>query len=433
MEVTVPHHWRPRQYQRPLWNALESGVKRACCVWHRRAGKDLAAINWIATQAFQRRGQYWHILPTYRQGRKIVWEGMTRDGRPFLDHFPEETIVRRRDDEMTLWFANGSMYQVVGADDPDRLVGANPVGVVFSEYSVMDYGPKLWNLIRPILVENGGWALFIYTPRGRNHGYRLLQTAQKSPNWFAEVLGRKDTGAVTEEAVEAERAEGMPDEMIAQEFDCSFDAPLVGSYFGDLITAAQNDGRICRVPYDPAIPVDTSWDLGMADATAIWCWQRTPVSRRAIDYFYASGVGLSHYVQELQKRDYVYRNHYLPHDAAVRELGPNKSRVQQLRELGLKGTVVPKLGFQDGIQALRAMLPITWIDEEKCATGIQAFREYIRKRLEGAETPDGEPIFLNEAVRDWTTHPVDSARTYAVGSKPDRQKRDRLQPDVAIV
>ena len=160
-------NWEPREYQTALWNAMEGGKKRAVAVWHRRAGKDLCSLNWTVTQALQRVGLYWHILPTFKQCRRIVWEGMTRDGRKFLDHWPEDFIVRKRDDEMTLWLANGSQWQGIGADEAssDRLVGANPVGVVFSEYAVGD--PRPWDLIRPILAENGGWAMFIYTPRGR--------------------------------------------------------------------------------------------------------------------------------------------------------------------------------------------------------------------------------------------------------------------------
>ncbi len=432
MEVTVPHHWRPRQYQKGLWTALEGGTKRAAAVWHRRAGKDLFCVNWTATQAFQRVGQYWHILPTYRQGRKVVWEGMTRDGRAFLDHFPEQTIVRRRDDEMTLWFANGSMYQVVGADDPDRLVGANPVGVIFSEWSVMTQ-PQVWDLIRPILVENGGWALFIYTPRGRNHGFRLLKTAETASDWFSEVLTVDDTKAVTPEAIQAERDAGMPEELIQQEFYCSFDAPLVGSYFGDEITKAQKADRIGKVPYDPAKPVDTSWDLGMADATAIWFWQRVGKEIRAIDYEYSSGVGLDYYARMLQEKEYVYRHHYVPHDATVRELGSGKSRVETLRDLGIRVKVVPKLPLADGIQALRRLIAVSWFDERNCATGIQAFREYTKERIEGEATPDGKPIFRDKPKHDWTSHPMDAARSYAVGSKPEREHREKLQPDVAIV
>ena len=169
--ITLPNNWQPRPYQENLWRALESGVKRAVTVWHRRAGKDLTFIHWTACKAFERPGLYWHILPTYAQGRKIVWDGMTRDGRKFLDAFPDEVIVKKRDDEMTLWLEGGSQWQVIGTDNVDRLVGTNPVGCVFSEYPLQN--PRAWDFIRPILAENGGWAVFSYTPRGRNHGYRL--------------------------------------------------------------------------------------------------------------------------------------------------------------------------------------------------------------------------------------------------------------------
>ena len=190
--VTLPHRWWPRQYQLPLWNAMETGTKRAVAVWHRRGGKDLTALNITIKQALTMRvGLYWHLLPTYEMGRKIVWNGMTGDGTRFLDFWPEEMITRKRDDNMLLEASNGSIWQVVGSDDPDRLVGSNPVGVVLSEYSLQN--PQAWEYIRPILAENGGWAIFIYTARGRNHGYDVIQHALKSKFWFGQILTVDDT------------------------------------------------------------------------------------------------------------------------------------------------------------------------------------------------------------------------------------------------
>ena len=206
MSINLPYDWKPRDYQWPLWEALEGGTKRAVAVWHRRAGKDLTSLNWTIMEAFRRVGLYWHVLPTYKQGRKIVWEGMTRDGRRFMDYWPEEAIVRRRDDEMTIWLANGSIWQVVGAEneeDVNKLVGANPLGVTFSEYALQV--PAIWNFVRPILAENEGWALFIYTPRGRNHGYKLKQMAEKNPRWFFQSLNVDDTKAIKAEAIEHDR------------------------------------------------------------------------------------------------------------------------------------------------------------------------------------------------------------------------------------
>jgi phage terminase large subunit len=438
MEVNLPHNWRPRAYQQPAWEALESGTTRAALIWHRRAGKDLFAINWCATQLFQRVGLYWHVLPTYNQGRKVVWEGRTRDGRAFLDHFPgdgrvgpDEPITRKRDDSMALWFANGSVYQVIGAEEPDRLVGSNPVGIIFSEWSVMP--PRVWEYLRPILAENGGWVVFIYTPRGRNHGYRTFKMAQETEGWFAERLTVENTNSVTQEAIEAERAAGMPEELIQQEFYCSFDAPLIGAYWGDLLSKMMEDERIAKIPYEPGLPVTTAWDLGMADYTSIWFHQLVGHEHRLIDYYQSSGVGLDHYAKVLSEKPYTYNEHLVPHDATVRELGTGKSRIETARKLGLNMRVVPKIPLADGINAVRFLLPKTWIDEENCGTGIEGLRQYTKERVLDEEGAHGEALFRDKPLHNWASHPADALRTLAVGLREFRKHRDVLYPEIAIV
>jgi hypothetical protein len=409
----------------PLWDELEHGTKRAVAIWHRRAGKDLVSLNWTIVQAFERPGLYWHVLPTYRQGRKIVWDGLTGKGRSFLSHWPDELIVRKRDDEMSVWLANGAIWQIIGADDVDRLVGANPVGVVFSEYSLCE--PRIWDFLRPILAENGGWALFIYTPRGRNHAYKLRKMAEEHKSWFFQILTVDDTKAIDEEAIEDERTAGMPEELIQQEFYCSFDAPLVGSYFGDQITTAAKENRITKVPWEPTKPVSTAWDLGIGDATSIWFFQQVAMEIRFIDYYEHHGVGLEHYSKILQEKPYTYNEHLVPHDAQVRELGTGKSRLEVARSLGLRMRVVPKLSLDDGIQAVRAILPRSWFDEERTEDGVQALREYRKEWDSLTET------FRNKPRHDWTSHAADGIRTAAVGIRPERKKVEKLYPDLAIV
>jgi len=429
-EIHLPYDYEPRDYQMPAWEALEKGAKRACLVWHRRAGKDLFAINWCATQVFERVGLYWHILPTYTQGKKVVWEGMTRDGRPFLDHFPPGTVVRKRHDEMSLWFTNGSVYQVIGAEEYNRLVGANPVGIIFSEWSVMT--PQVWDYMRPILAENGGWAVFIYTPRGRNHGHKTLKMATEQPEWFSQVLGVEDTGAVSLEVIDADRRSGMPEEMIQQEYYCSFDAPLVGAYFGDQLNDMAETNRITKVPWEPARPVNTAWDLGVSDATAIWFHQQVGHEHRLIDYYYSSGVGLEHYTKVLAEKPYTYARHLLPHDVMVRELGTGKSRIEVLRQMGMSPTVVAKLSLQDGINAVRQFLPKVWVDEDKCETGIEGLRQYTKQKLE-ERGPDGEALYSDTPAHTWASHPADALRTLAVGLRKDPQKDQKIYPELAIV
>lgn len=412
MKIRIPHNWKPRDYQLPLWKFLEKGGKRAVAVWHRRAGKDLCSINWCAVCALKRPGLYWHLFPTYNQGRKIAWDGMTRDGRKFIDHFPEELVTAKNNTEMRLTLKNGSIYQVVGTDNVDRLIGANPVGVIFSEYSVQD--PRAWDYIRPILAENEGWAVFIYTARGRNHGYELYSMGRKNEKWFSQSLSIDDTRAVTQEAIDDERDAGMPEEMIQQEFYCSFDAPLVGSYYGNPMAKALADKRIVKVPYDPLLDVHTAWDLGMGDSTAIIFYQIYGSEIRIIDYYENSGEGLAHYIKTLREKDYVYGEHIAPHDIKVREMSTGRSRLESARDLGIKFRVIPNLRIEDGIEAVRTILPRCYFDEDKCSHLIEALRQY-RKDFD-----EKNKCFKDRPLHDWSSHPADAMRYLALAIR-DRQ------------
>ena len=416
-KIQVPSNWAPRPYQMPMWDFMENGGKRAVCVWHRRAGKDLCSINWCAVSALTRPGLYWHLFPTYGQGRKIAWDGMTRDGRKFLDHFPKEMVTAVNNTEMRLTLSNGSIFQVVGTDNADRLVGANPVGVVFSEYSIQD--PRAWDYIRPILAENEGWALFIYTARGRNHGYDLLNVAKRNESWFQQVLSVEDTRAIPMSAIDDERAAGMPEEMIQQEFFCSFDAPLVGSYYGNPMAKLLADGQITKVPYDPVLEVHTSWDLGIGDSTVILFFQMANNEIRLIDYYENQGEGLPHYIKTLREKEYVYGEHYAPHDIKVRDFSTGKSRLEVARELGVRFRVVANLRIEDGIEAVRSVLPRCYIDEDKCSHLIEALRQYRKDYDEKHLT------FKDRPLHDWTSHPADAFRYMALGI------RDRINKNMA--
>lgn len=221
-EILMPNDWNPRDYQRPLWKYLSSGGKRAVAIWHRRSGKDSLAINWTAKSMLERVGVYWHMLPLNTQARKVIWDGIDKKGRRVIyQAFPPEIIKSVNSQEMKLELINGSIWQCVGSDNYDALVGGNPVGVVFSEYSIAN--PAAWDFIRPILAENGGWALFIYTPRGHNHGYTLYNQA-KQAGWFCQILTVEQTKAIPLSAVDEERQAGMSEAMISQEFYCSFEA-----------------------------------------------------------------------------------------------------------------------------------------------------------------------------------------------------------------
>ncbi|HPJ97015.1 MAG TPA: hypothetical protein PK022_06865 [Syntrophales bacterium] len=234
MEITIPYNFQPRGYQTPLYNCVADGFKRAVAVWHRRSGKDKTLLNLIVKEAHKRIGVYYYFFPTYNQGRKVLWDGIDRDGFRYMDHIPEALRGATNQQEMKIRLKCGSIIQIIGTDNIDAIMGTNPVGCVFSEYSLQN--PEAWDLIRPILAENGGWAVFNYTPRGRNHGYVLYEMAKNNPEWFCELLTVDDTGGVvTPATIQAEREAGMSEEMINQEFYCSFEAALLSCFFAGVL------------------------------------------------------------------------------------------------------------------------------------------------------------------------------------------------------
>lgn len=220
--LNLPHKFSPRQYQLPLLRALDNGIKRAVIVWHRRSGKDKVCFNYVGKKSFERVGTYFYFLPTYSQAKKVIWDNIDNDGFKMLDHIPKEVIKKTNATELKIELVNGSVIQLIAADEFEESgVGTNPIGVVFSEFSVTS--ERAWDFIRPILKINNGWAIFNYTPRGKNHAWKVLQIAKQNVDtWFSEVLTVKDTNILTEEEINQERKDGMPEMMIEQEYYCQF-------------------------------------------------------------------------------------------------------------------------------------------------------------------------------------------------------------------
>jgi phage terminase large subunit len=418
MRVELPAHgWRPRHYQEPLWRYLEGGGKRAVSLWHRRSGKDEVALHWTASAAMQRIGNYWTMLPEASQARKAMWEAVNpHTGRRRIDDvFPGELRANVRNDEMSIRFKNGSTWQLVGSDNFDSLVGSTPVGMVFSEYALAD--PRSWAMLRPILAENGGWAIFPSTPRGTNHLKALYDAATTDPDWFAQRLTVEDTGLfdaafLARELAEYQRENGQEDgkRLFEQEYHCSFAAAVRGAYYAAYIEKARDEKRIGRVPHDPKREVRTAWDLGIGDSTAIWFFQRSGREVWLIDYYEASGVGLEHYVNLMRSKPYTYADTaaILPHDAEAKELGTGKSRQEVLKGLGVKSEIAPRLGVDDGINAVRMMLPLVYIDAEKCARGIECLESYR------ADYDDKRKVLRASPLHNWSSHGADALRYLAV-------------------
>ena len=418
-ELSIPYNYYPRAYQKPFWQAMGPGGKRrAVVVWHRRSGKDKTLLNFTIDQMLSERvGTYYYFFPTYSQGKKILWDGVDKDGFPFLSHFPASMVESRNETEMQIKTINGSVFQIIGTDNFDSIVGTNPVGCIFSEFALQD--PSAWDLTRPILRENGGWAVFGYTPRGQNHAYDLYEMAKDNPDWFCQLLTVEQTfldngqRVFTEAMIEAERREGMPEETIQQEYYCSFSAGNVGTYYSKLLEQAEAENRITDVPYTPALPVETWWDLGVGDSTAIWFVQAFRGREfRFIDFYENHGVGLTYYAKVVRDRPYVYSEHIAPHDINVREFTTGVSRIEVARDLGLHFEIAPKLLLAEGIDAARRILPLSWFDKEKCKRGLKALKAY-RKAFD-----ERKKVYMNTPVHDWASHPADAYRTGALKQDP---------------
>ena len=397
-------------------------------------GKDHTAINWTAVASQLRVGLYIHVFPYANQGRRVIWNGIDRNGKKFLSAFPEDLIASRSDLEMRLILKNGSIYQILGADDPDKLVGINCIGAVFSEYALMD--PKAFDLVRPILNENGGWAIFPSTPRGKNHFYNLIYGkdgspgAIKNPKWYVSIETITTTGAVDPSIVEEDRKMGVEETLIQQEYFCSFDAALQGSYYEMGMSMIVEMKRIGDVPHDPALEVHTAWDLGINDAMSIWCFQLNRGEPQMIRYIEGTGEGLAFYIKLLRdlanKGDWIYGTHFAPHDIASTDLITGKTRLVSARELGIRFTQVPKADVEDGIEAVRQLLPRCRFDEKNCYRGIEALKSY-RKQWD-----DKLRVYRSKPLHDWASHPADAFRTMAMGLRASGPRhKDRKYPEHA--
>jgi hypothetical protein len=418
-KVSLPNNWRARPYQAELMRYMfgdgSLNGKRADCVWHRRAGKDSCCLQVAAIGSQVRVGTIWHMLPTLNQGRKVIWNGVDGDGRRMIDQaFPSGMVEGRNDTEMLIRFKNGSYYQVVGSDNYNSLVGANPVGVIFSEYSVAD--PAAWDYIRPILAENGGWALFIYTFRGRNHGWKLFEVAKKNPKWFVSLKTVDDTTredgtpVISPDVVQAEREAGMSNELIQQEFYCSPDGGLEGAFYTESLKIARAGGRIGNYPYDPTKRAQTWWDIGIRDATAIIVTQRHESGKPIIvDYFEERNVPLDLWAKKLGSTQYNFEEHWGPHDLEHRDWTSGKTRREYALSLGIDFEVVPKIPVQDGIEQAQALIRTCYFDEGASERLLDALASYRR------EWDPHMMKFRDRPLHDWASNGADSFRTLAVG------------------
>jgi phage terminase large subunit len=425
-KIRLPYKFTPRHYQIPLFKALDSGYTRAVVRWHRRAGKDKALINLITKKAFERVGVYFYVYPFYAQARKALWENIDKDGMRFMDHIPEELRHKTNNQEMMIELVNGSIIRIIGSDNPDSVVGTNPVGVVFSEFALQD--PTAWYFLRPILAENGGWAVFNSTPRGANHFKDLWQLAERDPAfWFTQKLTVEDTKAIPQHVLDREKAEYFEqtgsDDLYDQEYMVSFEAAVQGSYFGPQMLMIERLGHITKVPWEPTIPVDTYWDLGVNDTTVIWFVQTVGKEIRVIDYLEHNGEGFPYYAKELKGKPYTYGTHYMPHDIEIQEIGTGMIRRQTAESLGIKPIkVVPRVkAKEESIDAARNILPRVWFDTEKCEKGINALRSYQKV------WDEKNKVYRNTPLHNWASNGADGFQQLAMAYKPPADEMEFVE------
>jgi phage terminase large subunit len=415
MIITIPYLFIPRVYQKELLAAIDMGFRRFITVYHRRAGKDKTMFNMMVRESLKRVGVYYYFFPEYAQGRRVIWDGIDGSGMKFLDHIPETLIQSKNSTDMKIILTNGSVIQIMGTDKFDKVRGANPVGCVFSEFAFQN--PKAWNIIRPILAENKGWAAFNSSTNGKNHFHDLYQMALKNPKWFVQnynvlqTLDENGNRYVSDEVIQEERDSGMSEELIQQEFFNSWTANSQGFYYLSIIEQLEQEGNICTLKPDLSTAVETWWDIGAGDATCIWFTQTMGKEIHVIDYYTSNNKGLDHYAKVLQAKSYVYKSHNFPHDIVNIEFGSGRTRYEVAEEL-FKGTrlnIVSKLPKEEGRNAVRMVLPHCRFDKVRCRDGLDGLKNYRK------EWDEKRQVFKDADVHDWASDPADAFRYMCVG------------------
>lgn len=416
MSVAIQIHlnkYSPRSYQIPILDALENkGYRRVLAIMPRRAGKDVTAFNFCIRYLLKNICVCYYIFPTYSQGRKILWESINNDGQRILEYIPSEVIDSMNSQEMKIRFKNGSLFQIVGSDNFDSLVGTNPKLIIFSEYALQD--PRAYQYLRPILAANDGIACFLSTPRGKNSLYELYQMALHNPEWFVYKLTLDDTKHIPLIEIERERAEGiMSEDLIQQEYYTSFEMGVEGSYYAKYLDRMRVSGQIGMVPWEPGFKVHTAWDIGVRDSTSIIFFQTIGTTVRIIDYYDKNKEGLEHYVGVINAKPYAYGRHIAPHDIKVKEFGSGMTRLEKARQLGISFVVAPDLSIMDGIEAVRSTLPKVWIDE-KCVPLIKALEGYKQ------EFDAKRKVYKPNPLHDQNSHAADAMRYLCISLSKTR-------------
>ncbi len=417
----VMQEFKLRHYQIPIYNALQEGKRFIIAILPRRAGKDYACWNLLIRQALRKPGIYWMIYPTYQMGKKIIWDGRTNDGNSFLSCIHPSLIKQVYQQDMKIRLINESIIQVVGSDTPDRLVGANCFGAVFSEYALQDES-VFHQIVRPMVQANGGFCIFISTPRGKgNDLWRLWNIAQNNPNWFAYKMDIEQTGHIPVTEIQALIDSGEMEEGLAkQEFWVSFDRGIEGAYYGSYLDKARLQGRIGHVPHEPGLLVHTAMDIGVNESsgkTAMIWYQIAGQTVRVINCYQNHGLGVDHYIDKLmdykKEHGYKYGYHFAPHDMKVREFGAGAlTRYEQARQLGVTFRILEQIrNLSEGINTCWLNFHKIYFDETHCKSLLDALENYR------AEWDEIKKRHSSHPVKNWALHYADAFR-YMIQSLP---------------
>lgn len=414
----------PRPYQLPILDAIENkGYKRVIAIMPRRAGKDVTAFNLCIRQCIRKPCVVFYVFPTFAQAKRVIWNSVTNDGERILDYIPQDLVESMNSQEMSIRFKNGSLLQLVGSDNYDGLMGTNPQGVVFSEYALQD--PRAYQFIRPILAANAGWALFISTPRGKNHLYELYQIALSNPQeWYALKLTLDDTQHIPQREIERERAEGvMSEDLIQQEYYTSFTMGVEGAYYSKYLDKMRVENRIREVPWDTGNKVHCVFDIGVRDQTAIIFYQSYKDIIRIIDCYENSKEGLEHYINIIKNKPYTYGKYIAPHDIRVKEWGSGMTRWDKAKSLGITFTIADNISIVDGIETVRSKLGLMYIDQAKCAPLIKALENY-RQEFDAKNR-----VYKTVPLHNFASHYADAMRYLCVSLSKVRDYTDSKELD----
>lgn len=429
MEIRIPHNYTPREYQKNLWNCLEKWYKRAIAKWHRRAWKDKTLFNLIIKEAIKNKWVYWYLFPTYAQAKKVIWDWIDKTWFKFLDHIPRELVKSQNKTDLSIELINWSLIQLIWTDKFDSIRWVSLKWCVFSEYAFQN--PIVWDVIRPILAESGWWAIFNSTPNWKNHFYELWKIAEKNENWFVESLTVEDTKAVPLEVIAEDRRSWMTEEMVRQEYYCSFDVWAIGNYYGEQIEQARNEKRIWEVPINKYAKVDVYIDIWVNDSFSLWFKQDDWLFYNFIRYFEDNWKMLEYYFSYiedfLEEKNLSLWKIYVPHDGdnkAHSFLVSGETILDRFKKHfwteKIKLIARPK-SVLDGINSVRKIFHKVRIDEVECKQWLNCLENYKKKYDEVNK------IFLDKPLHDWASHWADSFRYFAIVEGKDKKETKKMK------